>query len=159
MRTATATLAILSALIFSTVAVQAAPIDRTDLTNVWQKQICSTDFSGEPAAFWQAGVFDAQVEGRILEPPTDRNITKEMVASKAKSMANIHRHRGYTSGICDNGNAWMVSTPAPAPLRSVKNGVKLPYAEMKENCREIRARFLPRERPSATHHLSPCGGP
>src|SRR5687767_2603633 len=94
----------------------AKPVERTDLTASFTKLACSGVIGGTPLEAWREGIFDSQVEGRILRRADGLPAELSEAKKKAKMMTRVLRYRGYVVGSCPDKSAFAAVTPSAKPI-------------------------------------------
>jgi hypothetical protein len=119
----------------------ARPVER-HVDAAFAATLCPGSAADRRVAAWQAGVYDAQVEGRFLEPVAGRPVTSADAARKARTLADAKRYGSYASGTCANGAAWALAFPSPTGLAKAdaKGRLRLPAA-LDDACKSVRADF------------------
>lgn len=134
----------LSLALFATVATSAT--FRRDVVEGFGKIAC--DPSGPSAAkAWAAGIYDAQVEGRKLEPLAGQAVSSDDALRKGKTLAKIRGFGGYAGGLCADGSGWAAAFPAAAPLGRLdaKGRMQLPQQALKHQCESFRVDYAARD--------------
>lgn len=63
------------------------------------------------------GLYDAQVDVIVLKPKDSRSkIQASLVKQRAVELATASQQLGYSYGVCDNGQGWVMTFPSPEPI-------------------------------------------
>jgi hypothetical protein len=120
---------------------------RKDVSAPFAAAACDGRLGASPRLAWEAGVFDAQIEGRLLTPIAGAALTPSRLERKAKALARARKFGGYAFGPCPNGSGWVAAFPASAPLAmdAASGTAVLPVSELEERCASWRVDFAKQE--------------
>lgn len=63
------------------------------------------------------GLYDAQVDVTVLRPKSSQSkIQASLVRQRAVELASASQQLGYSYGVCDNGQGWVMTFPSPEPV-------------------------------------------
>lgn len=63
------------------------------------------------------GLYDAQVDIIVLRPKDSKSkIQGSLVKQRAIELATASQQLGYSHGVCDNGQGWVMTFPSPEPV-------------------------------------------
>lgn len=63
------------------------------------------------------GLYDAQVDVIVLRPKDSKSkIQGSLVKQRAIELATASQQLGYSYGVCDNGQGWVMTFPSPEPI-------------------------------------------
>jgi hypothetical protein len=138
------------------------PVARADAKEALTQAACGTDLgsakAAAPTAAWSAGLFDAQIEGRLVTKIAGSLVRMERLEHKARALARLRHYGAYTYGPCADGRAFVAALPAPTALARGKDGsVTLPAAALAQRCTSYRVDFAPREK-GEVRELRAVGG-
>lgn len=130
--------AILS-LCFSSTFAEAKDIQhRKDVQTKLQQILCSDSVQLEAQRTIALGIYDAQIDARIIESIAGNALTERMLEKKSKALAAMKRYHGYAHGICSDRKGWVAAIPAPAPMARTKSGFKVDFKDLDAACKTYR---------------------
>src|SRR5947209_4167103 len=75
------------------------PVHRTDISPAFGKIACEDEVGALPFAAWDAGVHDAQIEGRRITRLGGQSVEPEQLERKARSLARLRGMGGFAFGV------------------------------------------------------------
>jgi len=118
-----------------------AASERPDLTAALHRIICIEKKEPSPKTLWAAGVFDAQLDGRVIAAQGE--ITAQGAGAGlpyARALAAGRHHSGIAAGDCGDGRAFAASVPAAVPVSVVKDKICI-QEELRQQCRGVAIDF------------------
>jgi hypothetical protein len=115
---------------------------RSDLKEQLQSLMCSESPQLDSKNTIALGIYDAQIDVRLIESISGAALTEKMLLKKSKALAAMKRYLGYTQGICsDQRKGWVAAIPAPGPLLRTANGFDIKNDAIKTSCKTHRFDF------------------
>ncbi len=91
---------------------------------------------------WQIGIYDAQVEVRILRSADpNQPLTSSELKSEAIKHARNLRFHGYSFGFCSQSEGWIAALPAPRAFQVNETALDLPISDLKRYCSQFKIDF------------------
>jgi hypothetical protein len=113
---------------------------RTDLQSVLPKLLCKGNKSIPTSReLWKIQLHETQLDAAwIRSAEAAQPLILEDVATIAREQAQVRQHQGYAYGLCSTHEAWILSTPAAAPLTTwTPDGLKVNLKIMQERCERV----------------------
>ncbi len=109
---------LMSLLLFLLIPTAFAQSFRTDLQQALQKTLCQEPQRiPDTRSLWQLGIFDTQMDAAWIKSSDDQHTLFEAdVAQIASEQASSKKHQGFAYGLCGPHLAWILSSPAAAPI-------------------------------------------
>jgi hypothetical protein len=113
---------------------------RTDLEAKLSKLICNSSMTFDSfQELWKISVYDTELKLNQIDPKSLKQaIHAEKLRRAADLLAKKRHHRGHAFGVCPEGKAWIVTTPAPRAIeRGSGSQIVLDLSMIPHFCREI----------------------
>lgn len=118
-----------------------AQTERSDVQGKLQSVLCSDTSQLSAAKTIRLGIYDAQIDARIVESIAGNTVTKRMLEKKAKALAAMKHFQGYALGVCSDRKGWVAALPAPAPLIRTNDRISFKASDLKAHCRNYRVDY------------------
>lgn len=119
---------------------------RQDLQPFFNSQICEKK-SITTKLFWEAGIFDAQIEGKVIPSAEMAKVNAAQFVKIAEEKTRGLKHLGWIGGKCPDGSAWIITTPASKNfVQYTAETIFVAHDEMTAFCPEIDIRFANSEK-------------
>ena len=115
---------------------------RVDVKDHLQNLMCDKSPQLDAKKTIALGIYDAQIDVRLIETVAGTALTEKMLLKKAKALAAMKRYLGYTQGVCpDQRKGWVAALPAPGPLLRTSNGFEIKSDAINKSCKTHRIDF------------------
>lgn len=115
---------------------------RQDLVPFMTKLVCDDKETLDTQKAWEAGIYDAQVAVQSLRPKAGQKIKKEDIQKAADVLASRNNHYGLSQGQCPNESYWVITSPAPKPLKPSKDEtIAIAAQDYRDYCDNVRVDF------------------
>ena len=129
-------------MIFSTASFAAQVAEhRADVKEQLQHLICAESPQLDARTTIALGIYDAQIDIRLIESIAGTAVTEKMLVKKSKALAAMKRYLGYTQGICTDRKGWVAALPAPEPLIRTDDGFEIESNALSSACKIHRYDF------------------
>jgi hypothetical protein len=128
--------------LFSTASLGAALAEhRADVKDQLQSLMCAETPLLDARNTIALGIYDAQIDIRLIESIAGTNLSEKMLTKKSKALAAMKRYLGYTQGLCSDRKGWVAALPAPGPLLRTADGFEIKSDAIKTSCKTHRFDF------------------
>jgi len=114
---------------------------RADIKDKLQNIMCADHPQLEAKSTIAQGIYDAQIDIRLIESIAGTQLTEKMLVKKSKALAAMKRYLGYTQGKCSDRKGWVAALPAPSPLIQTSDGFEVKTDPLKKFCKTYRFDF------------------
>lgn len=114
---------------------------RKDVQDKLQQVLCVDKIQLDAQKTIALGIYDAQIDARIIESIAGNALSGRMLEKKSKALAAMKRYNGYAHGVCSDRKGWVAAFPAPSPLIRTKTGFKVQFKTLETACRNYRLDF------------------
>jgi hypothetical protein len=114
-------------------------LERHDLHQKIERTVCALGRAPSTREVWNQEVYDAQVEGLIVQARGSRSIEVPDLQRLASRVAGKRNHFGMATGKCLDGSAWVITAPSPEPLLRIDGDtLVLSDRHLGRHCKELR---------------------
>ncbi len=104
--------------------------------------VCSGTLGLEPRKLLAAGIFEAQIAGRIYRKVDNKVIDEGVVRTQVKRDAETRKHLTYATGRCANGHAWSITAPTPTlSIKLEENDLSFDHSVASTHCQNLSLQF------------------
>ena len=116
---------------------KSAPVYREDIRAGIHEKVCQNKKAPDSEFLWAQRIHDSGMVLRILQKKDSGPVSDRKLQILAKSMAVRTEHRSYSFGQCHGGLGWVLSSPAPGPLKSEKELMSVIQSSGAQECRKL----------------------